>query len=87
MFGDPNQLPPIVKSTAYKSYSNFDTSLFERLIKNGHPSITLNHQGRTRSEIVDLYRWRYEKLLDMDYILSLILLKPSIRLEFICICV
>lgn len=68
MLGDPNQLPPIIQSSIFKSYSNLDMSLFTRLIRNKNSYITLNSQGRSRSEIVDLFRWRYKELSDLDVI-------------------
>lgn len=68
MLGDPNQLPPIIQSSIFKSHSNLDMSLFTRLIRNKTPFIALNLQGRSRSEIVDLFRWRYKDLYDLAII-------------------
>ena len=69
LLGDENQLPPIVKSQAIRSQCLYHISLFNRLIKTGYKNIiTLNEQGRSRSEIVDLYRYHYPNLIDMKHI-------------------
>ena len=68
MLGDPNQLPPIIQSSVVKSNSNLDMSMFTRFIRNNNPFITLNAQGRSRSEIVDLFRWRYKDLSDLEIV-------------------
>uniref|UniRef100_M4BKJ3 AAA+ ATPase domain-containing protein n=1 Tax=Hyaloperonospora arabidopsidis (strain Emoy2) TaxID=559515 RepID=M4BKJ3_HYAAE len=60
LMGDAKQLPPVVKSLALKSYAHFDQSLFNRLLRLGVPHIVLDRQGRSRSEIADIYRWRYD---------------------------
>ncbi|ETI51788.1 hypothetical protein L914_04754 [Phytophthora nicotianae] len=62
LMGDPKQLPPVVKSLALKSYAHFDQSLFTRLLRLGVPRIVLDRQGRSRSELADIYRWRYDDL-------------------------
>lgn len=54
--GDHNQLPPVVKNMTFSKYSNYDQSLFARLIRLGVPSIELNKQGRARADIAKLYR-------------------------------
>lgn len=56
LIGDHNQLPPVVKNMAFSKYSNYDQSLFARLIRLGVPSIELNKQGRSRADIAKLYR-------------------------------
>ena len=66
MLGDPNQLPPIVKGNIFRTFSNFDNSLFTRLIKNKVNYIYLDQQGRGRKEIVDIYRWKYPLLKDIQ---------------------
>ena len=68
MLGDPNQLPPIVKGNIFRTFSNFDNSLFTRLIKNKVNHIYLDQQGRGRKEIVDIYRWKYPLLKDIKMI-------------------
>ncbi|KAF1319864.1 Intron-binding protein aquarius, partial [Globisporangium splendens] len=59
LMGDPNQLPPVVKSMALKDYAHLDQSLFTRLLRLDVPRIVLDQQGRSRSLLADLYRWRY----------------------------
>ena len=75
LLGDENQLPPIVKSQGIRTQCLYHLSLFSRLIKSEYKnSITLTQQGRARSEIVDLYRYKYNNLTDMkDHIQKLIL--------------
>eukprot|EP00842_Homolaphlyctis_polyrhiza_P004514 jgi/Hompol1/5063/HPOL_001001-RA len=55
MVGDPTQLAPTVRSTALRSYSNFNQSMFVRLIKLGVPTVELNEQGRSRPSIASVY--------------------------------
>jgi intron-binding protein aquarius len=45
-----------------------DQSLYSRLIRTGVPTINLNWQGRSRPSIVDLYRWRYNDLKDLEIV-------------------
>jgi intron-binding protein aquarius len=59
LMGDPQQLPPVVKAQALKTYAHFDNSLFTRLLRLGVPQVVLNQQGRSRTELADVYRWRY----------------------------
>lgn len=60
LLGDAKQLPPVAKSLAFANYAHSDQSLFTRLLRLGVPHITLDYQGRCRSELADIYRWRYE---------------------------
>jgi len=62
LIGDHNQLPPVVKHRAFQKYSNFDQSMFTRLIRIGVPSILLEKQGRSRPEIAALYSWKYQQI-------------------------
>jgi len=57
MLGDHNQLPPVVKNASFASFSNLDQSLFARLIRLGVPYVQLDKQGRSRPEIMKLYRF------------------------------
>lgn len=57
LIGDHNQLPPVVKNMSFSKYSNYDQSLFARLIRLGVPAIELNRQGRARTDIAKLYRY------------------------------
>ena len=71
LLGDENQLPPIVKSQGIRTQCLYHLSLFNRLIKSGYKnSITLTQQGRARSEIVDLYRYKYNNLTDMKEVIN-----------------
>jgi intron-binding protein aquarius len=60
--GDHLQNSPIVQNLAFRQYANFEQSLFLRLVRLGVPTITLDHQGRARPTIADLFKWRYQKL-------------------------
>ncbi|KAL7499241.1 hypothetical protein ACHAWT_010161 [Skeletonema menzelii] len=68
LIGDHNQLPPVVKNISFSKFSQYDQSLFARLIKLGVPSIELNKQGRARADIARLYSWRYDDLGDLDHV-------------------
>lgn len=57
MLGDHNQLPPVVKNSSFSKYSNFDQSLFTRLIRLGVPYVQLDKQGRARPELMKLYSY------------------------------
>jgi intron-binding protein aquarius len=70
LIGDHHQLPPIVQSQALVKHASFDQSLFARLIKLGVPTIDLDHQGRSRPSIADLYRWKYNNLQDLPRVLD-----------------
>ena len=71
LLGDENQLPPIVKSQSIRTQCLYHLSLFNRLLKSGYKNIiTLNQQGRARSEIVDLYRYKYDNLTDMKDVIK-----------------
>jgi intron-binding protein aquarius len=48
LIGDNNQLPPIIKSNAFKFYGNMDQSMFNRFIRIEVPHVLLDQQGRTR---------------------------------------
>ncbi|KAJ3103753.1 hypothetical protein HDU97_009849 [Phlyctochytrium planicorne] len=66
LIGDQNQLPPIVKNVAVSRYGNFEQSLFTRLLRLEIPPVLLDRQGRSRKSICDLYRWRYNGLMDLE---------------------
>jgi intron-binding protein aquarius len=59
LFGDHNQLPPIIKNRELAKHGNFDQSFFSRMIRLGVKHLTLDQQGRAREEISALYSWRY----------------------------
>jgi len=70
MIGDHHQLPPVIKNMAFQKYSNMEQSLFTRLVRLGVPVVQLDGQGRARSSICELYKWRYNKLDDLPHINS-----------------
>ncbi|XP_037949503.1 RNA helicase aquarius [Teleopsis dalmanni] len=68
MIGDHHQLPPVIKNMAFQKFSNMEQSLFTRLVRLGVPTVDLDGQGRARSSICSLYKWRYKKLDDLVHI-------------------
>ncbi|XP_059617588.1 RNA helicase aquarius [Phlebotomus argentipes] len=68
MIGDHHQLPPVIKNMAFQKYSNMEQSLFTRLVRLGVPTVDLDGQGRARSSICELYKWRYKQLGDLAHI-------------------
>ncbi|XP_058118487.1 RNA helicase aquarius [Anopheles ziemanni] len=68
MIGDHHQLPPVIKNMAFQKYSNMEQSLFTRLVRLGVPTIDLDGQGRARSSICELYKWRYSTLGDLAHV-------------------
>lgn len=68
MIGDHHQLPPVIKNIAFQKYSNMEQSLFTRLVRLGVPTVDLDSQGRARSSISALYKWRYKRLDDLTHI-------------------
>jgi intron-binding protein aquarius len=69
--GDHYQNSPVIQSMAFRHYANLEQSLFSRLVRLGVPTINLDQQGRARSSIADLYRWRYQALGDLPHIQTL----------------
>jgi len=65
LIGDHNQLPPVVQNMALQKYSHLDQSLFSRFVRLDYPVVQLDMQGRARSGLCDLYRWRYTDLGDL----------------------
>ena len=59
LLGDHHQLNPIVKNQALQRDSHFDQSLFTRFLRLNVPFIQLDHQGRCRESLLDLYNWNY----------------------------
>jgi len=68
LIGDHNQLPPVVKNTAFQQFGNMEQSMFTRFVRLGVPTIELDAQGRARSDMADLYKWRYKNLGDLPNI-------------------
>ena len=60
--GDHLQNSPIIQNMAFRQFANLDQSLFLRLVRLGVPTINLEHQGRARPSIAELYKWRYPDL-------------------------
>ena len=65
LVGDHYQNSPVVANMALKHYSNYNQSLFLRLVRLGVPTIHLDQQGRCRPSIANLFRWRYASLGDL----------------------
>ncbi|KAJ5403889.1 hypothetical protein N7509_003760 [Penicillium cosmopolitanum] len=63
--GDHFQNSPVIQNMAFRQYAHFEQSLFLRLARLGVPLITLDKQGRARSSIAELFRWRYPELGDL----------------------
>ena len=63
--GDHLQNSPIIQNHAFRQYAHFEQTLFLRLVRLGVPTVTLDRQGRARSSIADLFRWRYKELGDL----------------------
>lgn len=70
MIGDHNQLPPIIKNTAFQKYGNMEQSLFKRFVRLGVPTINLDAQGRSRPSLCSLFRWRYNNLSDLEHVVK-----------------
>ncbi|CAL4185042.1 unnamed protein product [Meganyctiphanes norvegica] len=70
MIGDHHQLPPVIKNMAFQKFSNMEQSLFTRFVRLNVPVVQLDAQGRARSTICDLYRWRYKNLGDLPHVIS-----------------
>ena len=68
--GDHLQNSPIVQNLAFRQFAHLEQSLFQRLIRLGVPAIHLDAQGRARTSLADLYRWRYTSLGDLPHVLS-----------------
>lgn len=62
LLGDHNQLPPITQNVALAQATNFNQSLFARLIRLGVPHVQLDAQGRCRPSLATLFAWRYPGL-------------------------
>lgn len=85
MIADHNQLPPVVKNISFQKYSNMEQSLFTRFIRLGVPAVELDYQGRARSSISALYKWRYKKLDDLQHVLDNVeynLANPGFQFEY-----
>lgn len=70
LIGDHLQNDPVIQDLALRSYSNFNQSLFLRLVRLNVPTITLNAQGRCRPSLASLFRFRYPTLTDLPHTLT-----------------
>ncbi|EGD73730.1 aqr protein [Salpingoeca rosetta] len=70
LIGDHHQLPPVIKNTAFKKFSNMEQSLFTRFVRLGVPHVLLDKQGRMRPSLANLFRWNYEGLGDLPHVES-----------------
>jgi intron-binding protein aquarius len=70
LVGDHLQNSPIIQNLAFRQYANLEQSLFQRLVRLGVPTITLDRQGRARASLAELYKWRYPKLDNLPSVLS-----------------
>ena len=68
--GDHLQNSPIIQNMAFRQFANLEQSLFLRLVRLGVPTITLDHQGRARPSIAELYKWRYPSLEHLPNVLE-----------------
>lgn len=68
--GDHLQNSPIIQNMAFRQFANLEQSLFLRLVRLGVPTINLDHQGRARPSIAELYKWRYPDLKNLPNVLS-----------------
>ncbi|KAL8738831.1 MAG: hypothetical protein Q9181_000435 [Wetmoreana brouardii] len=68
--GDHLQNSPIVQNLAFRQFANLEQSLFLRFVRLGVPTITLDHQGRARPSIAELYKWRYQALKNLPNVLT-----------------
>ncbi len=62
LIGDHQQLRPSTNVFELAKQHNLDVSMFERLVNNRYPHVTLTHQRRMRPEICDIVRIIYPEL-------------------------
>jgi intron-binding protein aquarius len=70
LIGDHLQNDPVIQALALRQHANLSQSLFQRLIRLGVPTITLNAQGRCRPSLAPLFSWRYPTLTNLPHLLS-----------------
>lgn len=68
--GDHLQNSPIIQNIAFRQFANLEQSFFLRLVRLGVPTINLDHQGRARPSIAELYKWRYPDLKNLPNVRS-----------------
>ena len=82
LLGDHNQLPPITQSVSLARVTNFDQSLFARLIRLGVPHIQLDAQGRCRPSLASLFAWRYPGLSNLPCVTTAMSANTSLRYDY-----
>jgi intron-binding protein aquarius len=70
LVGDHYQNSPVIQNIPLRQYSNFEQSLFLRLVRLGVPTVHLDAQGRCRPSIAELFSWRYPGLGNLPHLLS-----------------
>lgn len=70
LIGDHLQLPPVVQNMAFQKYCRMEQSMFSRFVRLGVPIVELDAQGRSRSEICALYKWRYKTLTNLPKVVE-----------------
>ncbi|EHY52254.1 hypothetical protein HRR83_003181 [Exophiala dermatitidis] len=70
LIGDHLQNSPIIQNLALRQYANFEQSLFLRMVRLGVPTIHLDQQGRCRPSIAELFKWRYNNLGNLPFLLE-----------------
>jgi superfamily I DNA and/or RNA helicase len=70
LIGDEKQLRPKIQNYNLEKNYNFNISLFERLIINDFPKMTLLTQLRMRPEISELMGYYYKGLIDHERVKS-----------------
>ncbi|KAL8790778.1 MAG: hypothetical protein Q9213_000402 [Squamulea squamosa] len=68
--GDHLQNSPIVQNLAFRQFANLEQSLFLRFVRLGVPTINLDHQGRARPSVAELYKWRYPNLKNLPNVMT-----------------
>ncbi|KAL8774528.1 MAG: hypothetical protein Q9209_000901 [Squamulea sp. 1 TL-2023] len=68
--GDHLQNSPIIQNLAFRQFANLEQSLFLRFVRLGVPTINLDHQGRARPSIAELYKWRYPNLDNLPNVMT-----------------
>ena len=70
LVGDHLQNSPIIQNIPLRQYSNFEQSLFLRIVRLGVPTVHLDAQGRCRPSIAELFSWRYPGLGNLPHLLA-----------------
>lgn len=65
MVGDQKQSPPQVVNKTLETKAKLSSSMFSRLLKLGHKTVRLDHQGKSRPDIFECIRWCYPNVSDL----------------------